>query len=67
MRLLRRAEVQRKVGLSKSVIYDKIRCGIFPQPVPVTAKAVGWIESEIDQWIADRIAARDAEKKAGTF
>jgi len=36
--------------------------GTFPKQVQLGPKAVGWIEAEIDAWIAARIAARDLKK-----
>ena len=35
--------------------------GCFPQPVPLGARAVGWIESEVDNWIRERIAESRGE------
>jgi prophage regulatory protein len=36
--------------------------GEFPTPVPIGARAVAWVEEEIDSWISQRIAARKASK-----
>jgi prophage regulatory protein len=63
MRLLKRPEVESKTGISRAAIYAKILQGTFPKPVKLGAKAVAWVESEVDQFCADRIAERDA--KAG--
>lgn len=57
-RLLRRPEVLRRVGLGRSAMYARIKAGTFPRPVSTGGNSVAWVESEIDQWIADRIAAR---------
>lgn len=54
-RFIRRPEVQRRVGLSRPQIYKMIAGNAFPPPVKV-GHASMWIESEIDSWIADRIA-----------
>jgi prophage regulatory protein len=35
-----------------------IQCGQFPRPIPLTARAVGWLQSDIEQWIAERAAKR---------
>jgi prophage regulatory protein len=63
--IIRRFEVERRVGLSRSAIYRRISEGKFPQPVPLgggdDAHAVGWIESEIDDYVIACIAARDAK------
>ena len=57
-RFVRIEEVKRLTGLSRSSIYARAD---FPQPVKLGARAVAWVQSEIDQWIEQRIAAsRDA-------
>ena len=33
--------------------------GDFPKPINLGPRAVGWIESEIEEWLIDRIAQRD--------
>ena len=53
--------VKAKVGLSKPTIYQKIRDEDFPPPVKLGAgmrARSAWVESEVDQWIASRMAAR---------
>ncbi len=54
--ILRRAEVQRRTGLSRSTIYLRISRGEFPPPISLGVRAVGWPSDRIDAWIADRIA-----------
>lgn len=54
--ILRRKQVEARTGLSRSTIYERIRAGTFPAPVSLGAKAVGWVESEISDWLADQIA-----------
>lgn len=61
-RFLRRAEVEARTGLSCTSIYRKIAEGGFPKPVPLGQQAVGWVESEVAEWQARRIAERDANK-----
>lgn len=53
--LLRRKQVEARTGLARSTIYQYVRAGTFPKPVPLSSRAVGWIESEISDWIAERI------------
>ena len=54
-RILRLKDVKDRTGLSRSSIYQKIRLGIFPDRVRLGARSVGWLESSIDQWIAERV------------
>lgn len=56
-RLLRRPEVESRVGLKRSTIYRLMDAGEFPRPVQITRVAVGWVEAEIDEWITRRVAA----------
>ena len=67
--ILRRRQVEARTGLSRSTIYAKMakdprRPGnydpTFPRPVPLGGKSVGWLEHEIDAWLASRIAKRGA-------
>jgi prophage regulatory protein len=53
-RILRRAELEAKLGIKHTAIYEAIRNAGFPEPIQLTAKAVGWIESEVNDWIASR-------------
>ena len=68
--ILRRKQVEARTGLSRSTIYAKLRRNpsrptefdpTFPTPISLGAKAVGWIESEIEAWIAAQI---DKSRKA---
>ena len=51
-RLLRRAEIEQRVGLSRSSLYRLMRSGQFPKPVQIGERAVRWLESEINDWLA---------------
>jgi prophage regulatory protein len=60
-RVLRRPAVLDKTGESTSTICEKMARGEFPRPIRLSARAVGWIEEEVDQYIEQRIAERDAQ------
>ncbi len=55
LNILRRKQVEKRVGLSRSTIYAKIANGEFPAPIALGARAVGWLESDINAWIKSRI------------
>jgi prophage regulatory protein len=57
-RFLRLNDVKNRTGLSRSTIYLNINRGIFPKPISLGARCVGWLESEIDAWIDMRINSR---------
>ena len=55
--LIRRQEVLRRTGLSKSTLHDRIKAGAFPAPIQIGPRSVAWIESEVDAWIEACITA----------
>jgi len=60
-RLMRRREVQRMTGLSRSSLYRLIASKEFPPPIKLSEKCVAWLESEVSEWIASRICTREAQ------
>lgn len=54
--ILRRRQTEQRVGLSRTTIYDYIKAGRFPAPVRIGDRAVGWVESEIDDWLSAQVA-----------
>ncbi|MDD2882842.1 MAG: AlpA family phage regulatory protein [Rhodoferax sp.] len=61
--ILRIGPVQLRIGLSRSFIYSMLdpespsHDPTFPKPIRLSARAVGWVESEISAWLTSRIAA----------
>ena len=62
MNILRRKRVEMKAGLGRSTIYEQMAAGTFPKSIKIGPRAVGWLESEIDDWIQSRIQASRAGK-----
>jgi prophage regulatory protein len=60
--LLKLDQVQIKVPLSRSGIYAKIKDGKFPAPIALGGRAVGWLNTEIDEWIMAQANARRAPR-----
>ena len=61
---LRISDVSRVTGLPRATIYEMVSKGTFPKQVRLSPRAVGWIESEIQQWQEARIAAREERTNA---
>ncbi len=59
-RLLRLPEVMKYTGLARSTIYKLIAAKSFPIQISLGAKAVGWLESDIENWIQDKISRSHA-------
>ena len=57
MRILRLKQVVEKTGLSRSSIYALIAKGQFVGSIAIGARAVGFVEEEVDTWIKQRVIA----------
>lgn len=56
-RIIRLSEVVARVGLCRASIYNLIKAGDFPAQIQLGLNSVGWVESEVQSWIDNRIAA----------
>jgi prophage regulatory protein len=59
--LIRLPETSRRTGYGKSWIYKLVSRGCFPQPVKIGPRAIAFVESEVDEWINQRIAESRGE------
>jgi prophage regulatory protein len=53
--------VKEQIHLSEASIYRLAKQGDFPKQIKLGVKASGWLQWEIDDWIQERINARDSE------
>lgn len=61
MKIIRLNAVIETTGLARSTIYKLIGAGDFPRPIPLVGRSVGWIESEVVNWIRSAMWFRHAE------
>jgi len=64
MKIIRLPEVMERVGAPRGTLYRWIEAKQFPLPVQLGPKAVGWIDEEIDEWIATRPRAAITQREA---
>jgi prophage regulatory protein len=64
MKIIRLKDVIDTTGLARSTIYKYIGEGFFPKPISLGDRCVGWLESEVHDWILARIEERDEGKSA---
>ena len=55
--ILRLQHVKARTGLSRSTIYALIKDGLFKAPISLGARAVGWLDSDVDEFIEQRVKA----------
>lgn len=63
--ILRLPAVMARTGLSRSTIYAHIAQAKFPKPIQLGARCVGWLESEVNAWLEQRIDARESGSHQG--
>ncbi len=61
-KFLRLPEVRLRVPYSRSQIYRLVATGDFPKPYSLGARAVAWLERDIESWIAER-----SRRNLGTY
>ena len=57
---IRLPEVIKRTGYHRTSIYEKIAEGTFPAPIKLGPRAVAWVSEEIEKWMDERVAERDA-------
>ncbi|TOI62176.1 helix-turn-helix transcriptional regulator [Vibrio parahaemolyticus] len=62
MKLIRQKEVTEMTGVSRASVYKLMAVGRFPKSVSLGERAVAWVESEVQEWILERIAERDEQQ-----
>jgi len=61
--ILRLPAVKARTGLSRSTIYLRVAEGKFPKPISLGARAVGWVDVEVDAWLAGQIELSRGEPR----
>jgi len=62
-RIMRLPEVIKSTGLARSTIYKKISENDFPAQISLGAQSVGWVETDIQDWIQGKISQSQIEQK----
>jgi len=57
-RFLGKTEILKIVGFSAATLWREVHVGRFPAPVHISANRVGFLESEVKAWMADRIGRK---------
>jgi len=63
MKLMKIKDVMQATSLARPTIYKYVKNGIFPKPVSLGGRAVAWVSDEVEDWIMNCIAERDAESE----
>lgn len=53
----RKRDVLAAIGMKSTWLHEAVKAGIFPKPIRIGSRAVGWRRSEIEAWLKSREAA----------
>lgn len=56
IRFIRASEIAARLGVARATIYGWVEAGRFPPPIHLSPRVVGWIRSEFEEWVHNRIA-----------
>jgi prophage regulatory protein len=56
--IIRLPQAIKKTGLSRSTIYSLISRGEFPQKIQLSTRSIGFLESEINDWVTSKVSQR---------
>jgi len=56
-KIIRLPEVKNTTGLSRSTIYLYMSKGIFPKSISLGTRTIGWLKSDVERYLEDRITA----------
>ena len=59
--ILRLPSVIERTGLSRSTIYRKVSLGEFPKPHKLGERAVGWLDADINDWVANQCSSSQVD------
>ena len=61
IKILRRPEVEKIVGLSRSTLYAMMAENTFPKPIKLGKRAIGWPDNVIEGWIEERTSGDNSD------
>jgi len=59
-KIIRMPRVREMTGLGTTAIYDRIKLGTFPKQINLGRRAIGFLESDVQNWISERVEASQA-------
>ncbi|WP_159820274.1 helix-turn-helix transcriptional regulator [Colwellia sp. 20A7] len=66
MALIRLKEVKQYTGLGRSSIYKFMAEGRFPKSVSLGERAIAWVDTEVEDWVQEKIEQRDENQQGAT-
>ena len=57
--VLKKPTVLNRVGMSAPTLWRRVKDKSFPQPISLGGRSIGWLQSEVNEWIKARAALRN--------
>jgi prophage regulatory protein len=62
--ILRLADVEGRCAVNRRTLYYWIERGMFPRPISLGPRSVGWLDRDIEAWINEKARASRADVTA---
>lgn len=62
--ILRLADVEAHCAVNRRTLYYWMERGMCPRPIQLGPRTVGWLDSDIEAWIAEQAAASRRSQNA---
>ncbi|WP_224798112.1 helix-turn-helix transcriptional regulator [Idiomarina abyssalis] len=56
-KIVKQPELIKALGVSRGTLFNMRRDGTIPAPRKISSRCVGWLQSEIDEWLKSRPSA----------
>ncbi|MEO7173634.1 AlpA family phage regulatory protein [Flavobacterium sp.] len=60
-RIYRKALICKMLDISSGTVDNMVAAQLFVQPIKIGARSIGFVAEEVDQWLKNRMAARDTK------
>ncbi len=64
-RIIRKPELLSIVSLSDATVWRREKMGDFPRRIKLGGNSVGWLESEVEDWLSKKVSERFSSRAAG--
>jgi len=58
LKIYRKKELCKLLGISSATLYRRIKEGAFPKPIKVSENIVGWLAADLEAWFDNLVESQ---------